>query len=222
MIEKIYTFLKSDEPFHFYSWMKLAALTSYFDLFIGFTMNRINFEICNFETIDISLLIFFVIFTAFCFPLIIILIIFIHFISLFIDLVLFFIKRISFIEEIINNNSIDSKNESYMLSFEELMDYSLINNNKIIYNIAINCKQEYEKIKYNRYITVAAFILLCFDINEGAILSNIFEWKEEFKYLIYIPFTIASYVLLCKIAIYNDSCYKTKSKELYDKITNNK
>lgn len=207
-------FLKSNMPFQFYSWMKLAALALYLDLFWGVTIKNTDLFFSTFSNLNISIIISFIVVSAAVFPVIVIFVYIIHLISLVIKLILESIENSNIIRSLFEDSK-SIKIDAYKISYTDLINYALKEKNDIAYNLAISLSQKYKRMKYNRYIATAALVLLCFDINYGSILCDIYTIPKNIRYLIYFYVSIACYVLLCKVAIYNDSCYRTFSQDIY-------
>lgn len=211
--------MKENTLFQFYSWMKLVVLVLYLDLFSGIaTLNR-NTIFVNLADIDLTFILYFILISAASFTLIVIFVLASHSLALSINVLIYEVKSIKIFskkDEGITNRNMDLT--VYDLSFQNLMDYALKENNDIFFRLAILVSQKYKQMKLNRYITTAAILLLCFDLNHGAILSNIKILTTDIKYCIYFFSAFICYLLLHKIAFYNAGAYKTYSKDLYDRV----
>lgn len=117
------------------------------------------------------------------------------------------------------NYSVTTKKEdNFEIHYDELKDYALRNNNQVAYLLAVDCEKSYALERLNRYITVAALILFCFDINIGGIISHIIIWPPWGRIVVYILTSIAIYFLLRELAMYNDGHCLTRSEALYNEV----
>lgn len=212
------TVLKDDALFKFYSWMKLSSAALYMDLVMGFIFrdNYLNMETLI-TNLELSQIIYFILLGAALFPILASFVYIAHGTALMINGIIF--EVITHIPFLYSSCDIGyKKTNTYELHYDELKDFALRKNNQVAYAMAIDCKNSYAIKRLNKYITVAALILLCFDINIGGIMSHIIIWSTWVKTVLYILVGVVIYFLLRKLAMYNNGHYVTKSEELYNEV----
>lgn len=216
MKEEIKNIIKSDVLFQFYTWMKLATMVLYIDLFWGIYVKSTNLTSASMSDINMSLIIVFIICSASIFLIATILMPLLRSIMLFIDtLIVSKIKKL-LIGDVKNNNVI-----FHELSYSNLIDYALKKDSNIAYNLALLVSKEYVQMKLNRYVATVGVIFFCFDINYGSILSNIFMIPTPIKYFIYLASALSIYFLLRNIHFNDTGSYKTTSEDIYNLISKN-
>lgn len=216
MKEEIKYIIKSNVLFQFYTWMKLATMVLYIDLFWGIYVKSTNLTSVSMSEINMSLIIIFIICSASIFPIATILMSLLRSISLFIDILIVSKIKTLLIGDVKNKNVI-----FHELSYSKLIDYALKKDSNIAYNLALLVSKEYVQIKLNRYVATIGVIFFCFDINYGSILSNIFIIPTPIKYFIYISSALSIYFLLHNIHFNDTGSYKTTSEEIYNLVSKN-
>ncbi|RHH07932.1 hypothetical protein DW228_18540 [Bacteroides fragilis] len=209
--------LQNDALFKFYSWMKLSVFALYIDMVMGFIFQGDDLDMkTQIANLEFSQIICFVLLGAVMFPILTCFVYMAHGLAL-------MIKGLSFeVREYFassKNFSVTTKKKDYFeIHYDELKDYALRNNNQVAYLLAVDCEKSYALERLNRYITVAALILFCFDINIGSIISHIIIWSPWGRIMVYILASIAIYFLLRELAMYNDGHCLTRSEALYNEV----